>query len=381
MDNNRTEYDVGLIFREQGQDYERNHQMSKIQRKALRALAVCRTAYLGGHLEKCSECGFERPVYNSCRNGNCPKCQNSKRTDWIAKRLDELLPVPYFHIIFTIPDSFNELYRNDYKFLCGTLFKAASKTMLKFFKQRDLVPMITATLHTWGQTISIHPHIHMLVTGGGLTSQQQWETIGNNYLFDVKQLSVEFSKLFIKLLTKKYPLPANTVQDKWVVHIKKPFAGASTVVKYLGRYVYRSAIANSRIVNYADHKVTFSYKDNRDCDPNGNPKEKTMRLDGEEFIRRFMQHIPAAGFRRIRFYGILAGSNRAAKIQTAMEQFTVETTTENRSSATETAFELFQDYGCPQCKNGIMQVVETLRAHSPPPIIFRNEKNWRSYAA
>ena len=198
----RTEYDVGEIFRLFGPEYEKRYAMSSCQRKVLRALAVCRTAYLGGHLEQCDHCGFERPHYNSCRNVNCPKCQGIQRRKWVDSRLDEMLGVPYFHVVFTVPSSISAaltLIGGD-ETVYRVLFRASSQTLLHFFKSRyGGEPGLISVLHTWGQTMSRHPHVHFLVTGGCLSlDRSRWISTRDTYLFDVKDLSKEFRKRFLK---------------------------------------------------------------------------------------------------------------------------------------------------------------------------------------
>jgi len=384
-DSHRTEYDVGKIFRDYGQEYELNHALSSEQRIALRGLASCRTADLGGHLERCSHCGFERPVYNSCRNRNCPKCQGSKRMKWINERLQELLPVPYFHLVFTVPAFFNELMFSHYREFHNALFHASSGTLLYFFRKLGAIPAIIALLHTWGQSMCQHPHVHILVTGGGLSKdQQRWIKLGRNWLFDIHDLSAEFKKRFLRELECKISgleVPDSIREQDWVVHCRKPFAGAAKVVEYIGRYTYRSVISNRRIVNVSNGKVTIDWKDYRDCDGNGVPKHKLMVLDAAEFIRRFIQHIPPANFMRNRFYGIIAGANRKVKLAAAREQLIFDEWLDCTADYTYPD-ELSTDFSlCPQCETGTMEEIETLLAHGPPPIIFRNEIARGKYAA
>lgn len=384
-DSCRTEYDVGEIFREYGQDYECNHAMSSEQRIALRALAVCRTSTLGGHLERCSSCGFERPVYNSCRNRNCPKCQGSKRMQWINDRLKELLPVPYFHLVFTVPAYFNELMFSHYREFHNALFHASSGTLLYFFRKLDAIPAIIALLHTWGQSMCQHPHVHILVTGGGLSKDhRRWVRLGRNWLFDIRELSAEFKKRFLRELEKNIPgveIPDTIREQDWVVHCRKPFAGAAKVVEYIGRYTYRSVISNRRIIDVSNGTVTIDWKDYRDCDDNGVPKHKQMKLKAAEFIRRFIQHIPPCNFMRNRFYGIIAGANRVEKIAAAREQLIFDEWLDCTNDYTHSDELPVDDHCCPQCESGTMEIVDTLLAHGPPPIIFRNEIARGTYAA
>ena len=381
MEAKRTEFDLGEIIRTFGQEYERKHPMYSEQRKAFRAIASCRTSVLGGHKFKCSKCGAEEISYNSCRNNNCPKCQGIKRKKWVKSRIEELLPVPYFHVIFTISDFFNNLHYSHYKALYNAIFSASSAALLCFFKKRGGIPAITAIAHSWGQTMCVHPHVHMLVTGGCLSfDKKEWIRIGNNYLFDVEKLSKEFKKRFLKEINKRIPglvIPDNINEKEWVVFCKKPFAGAEVVVKYLGRYVNRSAIANSRIKDISEGIVTFEYKNYKKCDKNDIPETATMPLDADEFIRRFMQHIPPDNFRRVRFYGITAGKEGKAKLQAARELTLLENFTLQESEVSEKEPANL----CKQCESGIMEVIETLLPHGPPHLTFFNERKRGYHAA
>jgi len=385
MDTKRTEYDLGEIIRLSGQEYERSHPMFSEQRKAFRAIASCRTSVLGGHKLKCRECGHVEISYNSCRNNNCPKCQGIKRREWVGSRIKELLPVPYFHLIFTISDLFNDLHHSHYKALYSSVFSASSGALLHFFKKTGGVPAITAVAHSWGQTMSVHPHVHMLVTGGCLSfDEKEWISIGNNYLFDVEKLSAEFKKRFLREIKKRIPdlnIPERVNDKEWVVFCKKPFAGAEVVVKYLGRYVNRSAIANSRIKDVSDGNVTFEYKNYKKTDEDGKPAVENMTLEIDEFIRRFLQHIPPDNCRRTRFYGILAGRRRKEKTKVAKELALSANFALSGDEKIEAPEEEARIHSCPECGDGAMEVVETLLAHGPPHIIFRNEVNRGSHAA
>ena len=385
MERKRTEFDLGEIIRLHGQEYERKHPMYSEQRKAFRAIASCRTSVLGGHKLKCPKCAHEEISYNSCRNSNCPKCQGIKRKDWVGKRIAELLPVPYFHLIFTISDFFNDLHYSHYKILYNAIFKASSGALMHFFKKRGGVPAITAIAHSWGQAMTVHPHVHMLVTGGCLSpDRKQWFTIGSNYLFDVEKLSAEFKKRFLKDIKRRIPqlaIPESVNEKEWVVFCKKPFAGAEVVVKYLGRYVNRSAIANSRIKDVSGGNITFEYKNYRKCDKSNIPITELMTLKADEFIRRFLQHIPPANFRRVRFYGISAGKECKAKLQAAKELTLLENFTLQEVNEVVGVFETAPVKLCKQCEVGIMEVIETLLPHGPPHLTFFYERIRGFYAA
>lgn len=385
MERGRTEYDTGEIFRTHGQEYENRYPMFSEQRKAMRAIASCRTSVLGGHRIKCNNCAHEDISYNSCRNNNCPKCQANKRRQWVGERIEELLPVPYFHLIFTISDFFNQFYFSYYKELNNSLFKASSDTLLYFFRKKGGVPALTSVLHTWGQTMCIHPHVHMLVTGGCLTpDRKEWIKAGSNkYLFDVTELSAEFKKRFLREIKKKIPginVPEHIITKDWVVFCKKPFAGAEAIVKYLGRYVNRSAISNRRINGFSNEKVTFEYKDNKDTYSGDIPKVKNMTISSIEFIRRFIQHIPPLNFRRIRFYGILAGKDREAKLKAAKELLALADFGEEQEKPDVIA-EIESVHICVQCESGTMEIIDTLLPHGPPFVTFLNERKRGLYAA
>ena len=330
----RPEFSVGQIFRRSGQKYERTHAMTKRHRKALSDIACCRTAHLGGHKEKCADCGRVRPVYNSCGNTHCPTCQGKRRKLWVEERREKLLPVSYFHCVFTLPHELIKLIAFNQRVLYNLLFRCSADTILAFSqKQFQAVPAIISTLHTWGQTLCKHPHVHMLVTGGGLGEDDQWHSSNETYLFDAKELSDDFKIRYLrglKRLHKKGSLEQAQNFDKvyeqiegkhWVVDCRKPFAGAEIILEYLGRYVYRSAIANSRIKNIDNGEVVFDYKDYKDEDVHEVPKHKERKLSDEKFIGQFLQHILPKGFRRSRFYGLLGGAQSDSKIERCREIF------------------------------------------------------------
>lgn len=377
----RTEFDTGEIFRKHGQAYERKNRMPSEQRKVLRAIASCRTEVLGGHLDECNSCGHQQPSYNSCRNANCPKCQGNKRQKWVDSRLEELLPGAYFHCVFTLPDAFNSLHVSHYKIFYNALFRASSKTLLCFFKELGGEPSMVAILHTWGQSMCLHPHIHYLVSGGCLSfDRKRWIRTSSEFLFDVKEMSQAFKKMFLEEIDNLIPefdIPEATRKKDWVVHCTKPFAGAEKVVNYLGRYTYRTSLSNRRIKNFTDGKVTIDFKDYADLDKDGIPKHKPMELLADEFIRRFLQHVPKSRFRRIRSYGILAGKDRAEKLKIAQDLLgPIE------EDLDDDEFErTVSDHSvCSQCEKGVMIEVKSLPAIGPPPIVYLNEIKRKKYA-
>jgi putative transposase/transposase-like zinc-binding protein len=283
----------------------------------MRAVSVCRTEELGGHLDRCDACGFERPAYNSCRNRHCPKCQSLAKAQWLEKQTAELLPVGYFHVVFTLPHELNRLILANNKIVLGLLFKAASETLLEFGRSRLGGTLgLIAVLHTWDQTLKDHFHLHCLVPAGALSfDRSRWIPARKNFLFPVKALSRVFRGKFFALLKQsiargKIASTDNAVkasrQKNWIVYAKQPFGSPHTVLDYLGRYTHRVALSNDRIVQVENGKVTLSYQDRKD-----GSRKKTITLEAPEFIRRFLLHVLPDGFMRIRHFGFLA--NRAKK--------------------------------------------------------------------
>ena len=295
------------------------------QLRTLGALMRCRTSALGGHMDACSSCGSIRVSYNSCRNRHCPKCQGKNREQWISKRESELLPVPYFHVVFTLPDLLNELAMHQPAQVYNTLFEAAWSTLKTFGNDPKHLGANTGMiciLHTWGQTMTLHPHLHCVVPGGGLTKSGNWKKAKSKgkYLFPVKAMSKVYRAKYIEALKVKIPsldkkLINNLFKKDWVVYAKRPFSHAGSVIEYLGRYTHKVAISNHRIESIENGNVNFEYKDYR----HGATK-KMMLLDGIEFIRRFSMHILPKGFTRIRHYGILSSTSKLKTIVKIREQ-------------------------------------------------------------
>lgn len=312
-------------------------------KKTLQRLQQCRTAALGYHVYRCSneDCGQLKYQYHSCRNRHCPQCGGIKKQDWIEARTQELLPVPYYHVVFTLPHELNAIILGHQKLLYTLLFDAAAQTLLCFAadkKWMGAVPGIIAVLHTWGQQLSFHPHLHCIVSGGGICKQTHtWKrAIKNNQgvLFAVKAMGIVYKTKFLQgleLLLKQQQVvpPADTntnalfnqlYQKEWVVYAKSPFAGPQAVIEYLGRYTHKAAISNHRI-NHIDREaktISFAYKDYAD----GNA-QKQMTLSSDEFIRRFAQHILPKRFTKIRTYGYLANRNRHQRINAILQQMKV----------------------------------------------------------
>ena len=339
------------MVRAYGRQYLGTHPTSTEQRRVLRAIAACRTAGLGGHVEGCDACGYSRLAYHSCGNRHCPKCQGTERARWMAAEQAMLLPVPYFHVVFTLPHALNPLIRVNRRRLYGLLFRIAARTLRTFARDpRHLgaEPAITMVLHTWGQTLEEHVHVHCVVSGGGLSLDgRSWVSLPPGqtkrrrpFLFDVTALSRVFRGKFIAALrrarrrgTLRYlgqsaaladpgpweSLIATLWTPDWVVYAKAPFGGPEQVLKYLSRYTHRVAISNQRLLSIANGIVRFEYHDYAAADP-----RKELPLPALEFLRRFLLHVVPRGFMRIRHYGITANRRRQEKLRRSRELLGVE---------------------------------------------------------
>jgi hypothetical protein len=345
----------------------------------MQAIEVCRTSYLGGHVEKCDKCGFELHAYNSCRNRHCPKCQSLTKARWLEDRKAELLSVPYFHNVFTLPHELNPVALCNKKTVFSLLFKSVSETLLQFGRN-NLGGTIgfTAILHTWDQRLLDHIHLHCVIAGGALSrDQKRWISSAENYLFNVEALSLVFRGKFIEYLQKAYAkgeldFPGTLVEyatpegfsglisdlwaKDWVVFSKKPFAGPQQVLDYVGRYTHRVAISNNRIVDVQDDRVTFSYRDRKD-----NNTLKFTTLDAGEFIGRFLLHVLPSGFMKIRHYGFLANKTKKETIALCRELIgdTRQQPERTEKTPSELMFELTgRDITrCPCCREGTMIIV------------------------
>lgn len=331
----RPRLEVADILRAHAETYQARHPLSAQQRVVLRRLIACRTAVLGGHVDACAGCGFARISYNSCRDRHCPKCQALKRAQWLETRLERLLPVPHFHVVFTLPEALNSLLLRNQRSLYELLFRAAAQALLQLGSDPQRLGAqlgITAILHTWGQNLLFHPHLHCVVTGGGLAPDgSRWLATRPNYLLPVKPLAKLFQGKFLAGLKQLYRgerlnlpdrVPAWTdpvlfarwlqrlYQQQWVVYAKRPFPQAEHVFRYLGRYSHRVAISNSRLVSLENGEVRFRWKDYAD-----DHRLKIMTLRAEEFVRRFLLHVLPKRFVRIRHYGVLAGRNVTTKLK------------------------------------------------------------------
>lgn len=381
----RTSLEVADVFRAAGPAYRAAHagRLSLHQLKIMSAIEHCRTAALGGHVEACTDCGHWRIAYNSCRNRHCPKCQGGAARTWLAAREADLLPVGYFHVVFTLPAEIAAIAFTNKALVYDLLFKAASETMLTIAADPQHLGArigITAVLHSWGSAMTHHPHVHMIVPGGGIAPDgQRWISSRPAFLLPVRVLGALFRRLFLTRLLQlhdagrlaffgslahltdrraflRYLSPVR--KKRWVVYAKPPFAGPEAVLAYLSRYTHRVAISNNRLLAFDQRGVTFRYKDYRRA---GADRQQVMTLESGEFIRRFLLHVLPKGFHRIRHYGLLAGSARKDGIALARRLLGVAPNTEND------ALEDPPDARppCPCC-GGHMIVVETFARWQQP---------------
>jgi len=327
---------VADVFRRYGAAYREAHDghLGRVEVKVMGAIEACRTAALGGHFEACADCGFARQAYNSCRNRHCPKCQGLARAAWLAERQAELLPTQYFHVVFTMPAPVGEIAFQNKAIVYGLLFKAAAETLRTIAADPEHLGAeigLVAVLHTWGQNLHHHPHVHCVVPGGGPSPDgTRWVSCRPGFFLPVRVLSRLYRRLFLASLQAAFEagelgffgdlaylqepaafarLVGQMRQIEWVLYAKPPFGGPEQVLAYLGRYTHRVAIANSRLTSLENDQVAFRWKDYRHHD-----KAKVMTLAAGEFVRRFLLHTLPDGFHRIRHYGFLANGHRAAKL-------------------------------------------------------------------
>ena len=339
----RASLEVADIFRAAGPGYRATHaeHLNLVQLKVMTAIENCRTAALGGHVEACEDCGHWRIAYNSCRNRHCPKCQGAAARDWLAAREADLLPVGYFHVVFTLPAEIADIAWQNKAVVYDLLFRAASETMLTIAadpKHLGARIGITAVLHTWGSAMTHHPHVHMIVPGGGIAPDgASWISSRPAFLLPVRVLGALFRRLFLTRLIQLHqagrlaffgtaaPLADRRTflrhlspvrKKRWVVYAKPPFAGPQAVLAYLSRYTHRVAISNRRLIAFDERGVTLRYKDYK---RDGPERQRVMTLGTDEFIRRFLIHVLPRGFHRIRHYGLLAGSTRKPSLARARD--------------------------------------------------------------
>jgi hypothetical protein len=386
----RPALEVADIFRDHGPAWRQANagHVSRHQLKVMTAIERCRTAALGGHVARCEDCAYTTIAYNSCRNRHCPKCQGAAAQAWLAEREAELLPVPYFHVVFTLPAQIAVIAYQNKAVIYELLFKASAEATLKIAATpRHLGARIgfMSVLHTWGSALTHHPHVHMVVPGGGLSRDgSKWIACRPRYFLTAEVLSALFRRLFLEMLLAAhaagrlqffgnhvrladraafaaYLAPLRKID--WVVYAKEPFAGPEQVLRYLSRYTHRIAISNRRLLSADENGVTFKYKDYR---IEGPPRYKTMTLATDEFIRRFLIHVLPKGFHRIRHYGLLASSNRAANLAHARTLLAVPPRLK-KPETPEAALDESRvlPRPCPCC-GGRMIIIETFERGSSP---------------
>ncbi len=395
--------EVADIFRAHGSAWRqaRTGHLSLGQLKAMSAIESCRSAALGGHLLRCEECAKTQIAYNSCRNRHCPKCQGSAARRWLEARQGDLLPVDYYHLVFTLPAPISDIAYQNKAVLYSLLFTAAAQTLLTIARDPKHLGAqigITLVLHTWGSSMTHHPHVHGIVAGGGLAPNgDHWVACRPGFFLPVRVLSRLFRRLFLDKLRDahlagklqffaehqglsqaknfdRWLKPLRRLE--WVVYAKRPFAGPQAVLAYLSRYTHRVAIANSRLISMDEWGVTFKWKDYRQTEKN---RHKTMTLTSDEFIRRFLIHILPSGFHRIRHYGLLANARRRDNLARVRELLNINPTTQTTKEPTNALDEIGKSpsgeatpatFVCPDC-GAAMLIIETFeRGHLPraPPV-------------
>lgn len=381
-------YELSQIVQDYGASFIRKHQPLAYHQKVLNAISKCRTAHLGGHVDGCTSCGHLRISYNSCRDRHCPKCQSTQREKWIAERKEDLLEVPYYHVVFTLPHELNGHCLHHPKEMYNLLFEAVKETLYAFGQDPKYLGAqmgYIAVLHTWGQNLSLHPHLHCIVPAGGFAKNGDWKSTRTKgeFLYPIKQMSTVYKHKFMEkyrnwLASINQPLAykqRQTLYNKyWMVYAKQPFGGAEQVVEYLGRYSHKVAISNHRIKNIADGTVTFTYKDYAD-----GSKVKLQMLSSDEFLRRFCMHILPPRFMKIRHYGFLANrGKRKLKIhQMTQGKIPQPKQKMNYKEVCKTLLGFDVD-ACPHCKKGVMIRLLNFDANAPPLDLPTLKKNLAS---
>jgi hypothetical protein len=391
----RPKLEVADVFRRYGEAYREKFiaSLSTAQRRVMTAIEVCRTAALGGHVEMCDRCGHLRNAYNSCADRHCPKCQSLARAQWIEARQSELLSVPYFHVVFTVPEEIAAIALQNKRTVYGILFHATAETLRLIAADPEHLGAeigFFAVLHTWGQNLVHHPHLHCVIPGGGLSPDgNRWISCRPDFFLPVRVLSRLFRRLFLESLQRafdagklrlsasleslgdrqafvRYIAPLKDAE--WVVYAKAPFAGPQQVLDYVGRYTHRVAISNHRLLDIEDDRIRFLWKDYRDDN-----QQKTMDLSAEEFIRRFLLHVLPDAFQRIRYYGFLSNRHRQQKLALCRQLLGMPTSNpplapEQRQEDYADLFERLTGRSlkqCPLCQHGRMVEVETLAPAVP----------------
>jgi hypothetical protein len=395
----RPRIEVAEVFRRYGEAYRNEHDgsLSRAQRRVMSAVEVCRTAALGGHVEECDneDCRHQRISYNSCRNRHCPKCQSLARAEWIEDREAEVLDCEYFHVVFTVPEEIAAIAYQNKRVVYGILFQAAAETLRTIAadsKHLGAEIGFFGVLHTWGQNLLHHPHLHFVVAGGGIAPEgDRWIFCRSGFFVPVRVLSRLFRRLFLEALQKafdsgklKFFSSLESLQDReafirylapvrkaeWVVYAKPPFAGPQQVLDYVGRYTHRVAISNDRLLDIENGEVRFRWKDYRD-----NNRQKTMMLTADEFIRRFLLHALPDGFQRIRYYGFLGNRYRKQKLALCRQLLAMPENERPETDPSSDYRDLYEEltgsslWKCPVCHKGCMHVIGVLEsADKRPPM-------------
>jgi hypothetical protein len=385
------EMTVNEIFQRYGEDYRKlNPFLSIHEKKIMRAIEVCRTETLGGRIEVCDHCGNTVKLFHSCRNRHCPQCQFMKKEQWIESKKREIFPFQYFHVVFTLPDKLDQIVLRNKKKIYKLLFDKVKETLLSVSNEKKYFGAkigFFSILHTWGQKLNLHPHLHCVVPGGGYSEKEKrWIKSPKNYLFPIEVLKRRFRSLFLVELKKMYKngelyltgtnysepkifykLIDDLFMTNWVIYLKESFQNSDSVIAYLARYTHRIAISNNRIVKVEDEKVFFSYKDYKE-----NNQKKVMSLPVMEFIKRFLWHIVPSRFVRIRYYGLLANRNKKTNLEKCYEYFELEQRIEEITKDWDTIY--FEVTGidlhkCPECEEGNMVCLDKIdkNLYRPPP--------------
>jgi len=378
---------INDIFREFGKEYIKNRKLTVRAHKVIHDIQVCRTKALGGRTDRCDNCGHITIYYNSCRNRHCPQCQFMKKEEWILAKERDVFPFQYFHAVFTLPDILNPFIIRNKKILYNLLFQTVKKTLLSVSREEKYFGAkigFFSILHTWGQKLNLHPHIHCVIPGGGYSEKKKnWIRCSKDYLLPIKVLKRRFRSLFLTSLKKMYEelYLSGTIYEKrcnfqklinklfsceWVCYIKESFKSNKSVIRYLAKYTHRIAISNHRIIAVRDRTVTFAYKDYAD-----NNKKKELTIDVLKFMNRFLLHVVPYRFVRIRYYGLLAHRNKKKELESCREYYSVEPDTPSSKKNMSWQDIYLEITGidisvCPVCKKGQMILVEYFGR--PPPV-------------
>ena len=359
----KARFELGQILRE-NKNWIENNNLNSWKKRTLYTLSRCRTAEMGGHIDQCNHraCGKIHLSYNSCRNRNCPKCQGHKRELWIQEREKELLPVGYFHVVFTLPSQLNKLAIHKPRLLYSTLFKTAWAVIKCFAENPDYLGAragMIAILHTWGSNMSLHPHLHCIVPSGGMNSKGLWRSVKNkgDFLFPVKEMSKVFRAKFVDELRKQeikdQKLFDSLFKKEWVVYAKKPFKNNQSVIEYLGRYTHKIAISNHRILDANQKEVSFKVRNYKK-----NGIAELLKLKTKEFIRRFAMHILPKGFVRIRHFGLLSSTTKRLHLQKLQKRLGKKFIISEKPKT--------KHMICPACQKGKLKIVCTFSGRAPP---------------